>query len=858
MRVGVRNITLLLICCVWIVGTCQGQVTTEPERDNVDSRMMGLDWWNGSRAYPNGEIPSGAYVAAYARLKQYEQLQSRSNIEWKNMGPHNISGRMLSVAVNPQNPNTVYAGSASGGLWRSRSGGKGADAWEAVQTDFPLLAASCIAYHPQDSNIMVLGTGEVYNYQAVGTGTVVWRTRGTYGFGILMSYDGGNTWTHSLNWAYTNLRGVNKVVFDPHDSNRIYAATTEGVYMTPNLGADWFLMLNKKMVTDLVIHPEQQGLILAVAGNLQHPDRGVYRSLDGGGIWTKVNLGVEFFGKIELAMAPSAPDTVYASVGYAVDAPSELRISTDFGLNWAPIGNQAFTYGWFAHDVVVSPTNPEAVICAGYDVWKLNFGLNTLTKKTDWQAGYRAANAPGTPDGPSNYVHQNIHEIQFDPSNAQRIYFATDGGIYLTEDGGETFTNCNGGLQTAQFYPGVSSDPLDSTFFLGGLQNNGTAIYEGSTSWRRVLGEEGGFTAIDPRNPATILTGSSWLKTYRSTNRGFSFQEVGIPTQSQASTNFISPFVMAPGHPDRIYFGASSVYRTDDVASSIISASGDNFDSGRKVISIGVSFQNKDKLYVSTSPLTQGSLGNVVVTPPAKILRSTDGGSSWTNLSQNLPDRLTMDLAVHPRNDDIVYAVMSGFGTHHVFKTLNGGETWIAVGQGLPDVPFQAVVLDPLQPKHVYVGGDLGVWFSEDEGQTWEYLTGELGDPVVVTDLSISAANRKLRVASFGRGMLEMPLMHEAWATAAEQALDGDFWHISPNPSAGNAAVKATLTESANISIDLLGLDGRVIQRVVSSEWLAAGSVEVNLQADDLPAGVYVLRIRSDRGTKAIRWVKSR
>lgn len=856
MREEFRKLTLLLLSSVMMVGICRGQETATPQIDlSNDIRAVAQDFWNGSRAYPNQNIPAGSFVRAFAELKRNTQVSTRADIAWESMGPVNIAGRMLSIAVNPANSNTILAGSAGGGLWKSVSGGKGARAWSPVTTGFPLQAVTCITYHPVDSNIIFVGSGEVYNYQAAGTGNVVWKTRGTYGTGILMSTDGGSSWSQALDWDYGDLRGVNKIAFDPTDLNKVYAATTEGVYLSPDLGTNWFKMLNKKMVTDLVIHPDSSGWVLAAVGNLGHPDRGIYLSKDGGGTWIQSNLGVDFEGKIQLAFDPASPNTVYASVGDAQNSTTELFRSGDFGDWWFPVGSQTFTYGWFAHDVAVDPTNPDVVICAGKNIWKYQVTQGQFVQKTDYQKGFLSANAPGTPDGPADFVHENIHQIVFDPSNPSVILFATDGGIYTSEDGGQTFKNCNGGLQTAQFYAGVTSDPGDSTFFLGGLQNNGLGIYEGSSSWRRAIGGEGGYTAIDPRTGTTIFSGSSWLETSKSTNRGLSFTSVGIPAQTRLTSNFIAPFVMAPGDPDRMYFGGSKMYKSDDMGGQVVEVSNGDLDSGRKVISITVSHQDANKLYVSTSPLTQGDVGNILVQPRAKILLSTDAGETWTDINQELPDRMAMDLAVHPRDDQTLYAVLGGFGTSHVYKTTDGGASWLAVGTGLPDVPFTAIVIDPLQPKHIYVGGDLGAWVSEDSGDSWEFLTGDLGDPIMVSDLSISASNRKLRMATSGRGMMEMPMIHEAWATSISRPALAGSWDVHPNPSPNGAGIiEGVLEASDMVSIDLLAIDGRMIQQISSEQTVASGTTAFEINAENLPAGMYLIRIQSEHAIKTLRW----
>ncbi len=594
--------------------------------------------------------------------------------------------------------------------------------------------------------------------------------------------------------------------------------------------------------------------MLAAVGNLKHPDRGIYRSTDGGGVWVKVSPASDFFGKIMLGINPVSPDTVYASLGFAVGTGTDLFVTTDFGLSWGPRGNRVMTNGWFAHEVVVNPNNPSHVIIGGYDVWSYDASLNQLMQKSDWQKGSFAANAPGTPDGPADYVHQNIHDIVVDPLDPDRMYFATDGGIYVSNDAGQTFRNANGGLQTAQFVPGVSSDPQDSAFFIGGLQNSGIAIYEGTPSWRRAIGGPGGYTAIDPRGGSTIFAGSSFLKTYTSPNQGLSFVDAGVPTQSFNSANFVAPFVMAPGHPERMYFGGSAMYRSENFSGQITEVSNGVLDSGRKVISIAVSYQNKNKLYVSTSPLTQGSLGNIVVTPPARILVSEDGGATYRIISQALPDRMAMDLAVDPRDDDVLYAVMSGFGSSHVYKTTDGGSTWSAVGSGLPDVPFYAIAIDQQKGEHIYIGGDMGAWMSEDQGQNWTYLTGDLGDPFMVTDLSICEANRKLRMATNGRGMMEALLVHPGNPTSVQGEIERLGVTISPNPSRGATAtvmLGAHLMEPASVTV--LGIDGRLVSSYPHA--IHPGIMSFDLKLDDLSAGMYLISVEAGGRRQVLKWV---
>src|SRR4029450_6467691 len=149
---------------------------------------------------------------------QMKQSSSRSTFfpgTWEAIGPMNFGGRTLALCFNPLNPNTIFAGSASGGLWRSFTAGIGPNAWHQIETGFPLLGVAAIAINPTDSNEIFIGTGEVYNDQNTGTGFAVRTTRGTYGIGILKSSDGGMTWSKSLDWQYDELKGVQDILINP-------------------------------------------------------------------------------------------------------------------------------------------------------------------------------------------------------------------------------------------------------------------------------------------------------------------------------------------------------------------------------------------------------------------------------------------------------------------------------------------------------------------------------------------------------------------------------------------------------------------------------------------------------------------
>ncbi|HEY7751066.1 MAG TPA: hypothetical protein VH917_02150, partial [Ignavibacteriaceae bacterium] len=241
-----------------------------------------LEMWNKVRAYPGEIIPSDGFYNAFTEINLRFDRSNKSNSvnEWKAIGPHNTGGRTNALAFNPQNPNTLYAGSASGGLWRSYSAGVGVDAWHYVSTGFPVLGVSSIEIAQNDSNIIYIGTGEVYNYNGAGHGAAYRDLRGTYGMGILKSTDGGQTWTKSLDWSYESQRGIWSIKINPLNSNTVFANTTEGVYRSYDAGSSWHQVNSVVMGTDLVINPADTNIILSCHGNFASIGFGIYRSSD--------------------------------------------------------------------------------------------------------------------------------------------------------------------------------------------------------------------------------------------------------------------------------------------------------------------------------------------------------------------------------------------------------------------------------------------------------------------------------------------------------------------------------------------------------------------------------------------------
>jgi len=754
-----KKFTILLLMFAFIVAFLFSFTIIKQGKNNIQLKereeeksdaLDALNFWTRSRAYPNDDIPPAAYYNAYTfsklNLSNNDNLNSYS---FEQIGPHNIGGRTLDVQFNPQNTNTIFAGAASGGLWRSFTGGVGVSVWEQIPTGFPVLGVSSIAIVPNDSNIIYIGTGEVYNYQNEHGGLTIRETRGSYGMGILKSTDYGLTWTKSLDWSYYNQRGIEKIRIDPNNYNIIWAATTEGTYFSTDAGQNWYETHNVKMVTDVVINPVNSNIVYIACGNLNSTGNGIYRTTDGGNSWVKLTNGLpaSYGGKALLEIYQSDPQIVFASIGNgsSTGAGTWLCKSTNGGDNWSIINTYDYsTYqGWYSHWVGVNPTNQNQVLTGGIDIFKSTNGGTNLNQKTHWDHWYFGVTPPGGPEGPPDYVHADQHSITYNPNNPNIIYFGTDGGVFRTTDGGENFTGCNGGYQSTQFYSQFASSYTSAGIGIGGLQDNATAIYLGTDAWKRVIGGDGCASGINSTNENIMYGTYTNLTLYRSTNLGDNFNNITPPNSSGAG--FYAPFVVCYSNPSVLYAGSNRVHKSTNQGSSwsIVNV-GQTLD-GNPLLVMTASNFSTDTIYVTTTPVS--SRGNVFVT--------FNGGTTWSNITGILPDRYLTDIAIAPHNASTVYVTVAGYGSSHLFKSTNAGQTWIDIGSSLPDAPGFSVIVDPLDADNVFYGNDITVYASTDAGSTWFEYSNGLPEAVFVYDLNIITTNHRLRVATHGNGVYE-------------------------------------------------------------------------------------------------------
>ena len=687
-----------------------------------------MRWFYGQRAYPFDDIPQTATMDAWQQ-KQATRNRSTLDESWSQIGPTNMAGRMLCLAWHPTNTSIIYAGAASGGLWKTTNGGSN---WFSLTDDLPSLAVGSVALEPGNPNTIYIGTGEgSFNIDAV------------FGAGVFKSTDGGSTWnTTGLSWTQSQGRAINKIVIDPTNTQIVYAASNRssggGIYKSTNGGTSWSLY-HTGDVKDLVIHPTNASVLYCAVGYpWGNAENGIFKSTDSGVTWTRFSTGLPSatsMGRMTLSISPTNPLVIYVGISQIISSGAGLYgiyKTTDGGSNWtlqATSPNMYSGQGWYNIVCAVDPSNPAIVYSSGLDCYKSTDSGVTWTRKSIWSY----------PSSHSSYAHADHHALAFMPGTPTTIIIGTDGGLSKSTNGGDTWSNLNNGLATYQFYA-MGNDLLSPSVCYGGTQDCGTNKYSGSTSWTLVNGGDGGYCNVDFTNSNIVYSEIQQGTHYKSTNAGSSWSQ--IQSGISGAGGWVTPVAMDPTNANKLYTGTNIVYQTTN--------------GGTLWTAISTALSGTDLSTIAVAPSSPSTI-YVGYSSGGAVYKTTNTGVNWTSIGYSnagFPNRCVTRIAVHPTDANILYVTVSGYGTGHVFKSTNGGTSWTNISTGLPDLPCNAFAIDPGNTSNLYVGNDLGVYASTDAGASWnDYSTGLPN--VVVDDMAFHPTTGTLRVATHGRGMWE-------------------------------------------------------------------------------------------------------
>jgi len=707
------------------------------------------------RAYPNDSVDWLAYIrAAEQRDQMADMFLPMSGTRWEFVGPRNasppyrtyfgtaaVSGRVNAVAYDPVNPNIYYMGAPQGGVWKTTDGGQ---TWQPLTDYWQFLQVACIAVHPTDPNILYVGTGDFQGWMR------------PFSQGIMKSTDGGQTWRRLGDLVFGN-RCVSDIVIDPENPNILTVCTGWGPYQnvpgdiwrSTDGGESWTRVSNVSSIwSDLAVSARNPSTGVRYYYAVGHGNPGrLLRSDNRGQTW--VALPAPFSGNqrsLRVATSPNNPDRVYLMSG----SNSQVWVSNDAGNTWSAMNpgvDGGFYQAWYDATMHISRDS------AGNDV--LYLGLVDLVQWTPTY-GWRSIGRGFTDQA---IIHVDIHSMAINPRNPNELLIGTDGGVYrLTytpSTGAVNIVGLNATLGITQFYA-AAFHPNDPTRMMGGAQDNATPRANGNlNAWQCIIGGDGGYCAFNPTNPDIQYGSYQNLNILRTTNNWASSSNI-TPNYGSDRRAFIAPLTLHPAQPNWLLAGTDHLWRWNETTRSWEARLGRQRLTNGTLRAIAGAPNNANVIY------TGGDDGQVWMT--------TNGGANWRQINANLPVRAVMDIAVHPTNPYKVYVALGGTGTPHVYRcdnTLANSPQWVNISgfglAGLPDVHTNSIALDPAAPDTViYVGNDVGFFYTLDGGVTWRNGTQPLGLPnVQVNTVRVVPNTGYLMAATYGRGMwrVRLPLV---------------------------------------------------------------------------------------------------
>lgn len=813
----------------------------------TEKKLFPSDWFHYQRSYPNNDIPFERYYAALEKTKTMGDAP-QSALNWLLTGPTNVGGRITAVAVDPANTNIIIAGTAAGGIFKTTNGGLN---WS-PKTDFkPGLAIGSLAMDPTNSNIIYCGTGEPNN-----------GTDNYGGFGMLKSTDKGETWNLI---GLADSKVIAGVVVHPLKPTLLYAAvsgglyskgTNRGIYKSNNSGLNWtqvFFMNDSTSAIDIAVDPQDTSRIYcAMMERLRGPtfrkaggvSSGVFMSTNAGANWSRLGNGLPAaannIGRICIAVAPSNPNYVYA-LYRRVSNPALVSHdnvfegfykSTNKGANWTKMPNSILpgefsNFGWYFGLITIDPTDFNKVYVGDIDIYRTTNGGTAWTNVTEAYSGT------------FDMQHPDQHALWVNPANANHMINGNDGGIFTTTNGGVNWSK-KYDLPISQFYASTIDYLLPHRKY-GGMQDNGTAGTQagGTGNWEFFYGGDGFVTLVDYTNSNTIYAESQFGNIGRSTDGGNFFTDItnGLDL---SRTNWHTPFILDNVDPNILYFGSYRLYRTTNKGNSWTAISPDltRGPNGRlgtiTCISSAVPTGNTQRvLYVGTDDW--------------KVSVSTNTGSSWTDVTGNLPQRYVTDVLADKRNPAVAYVTLSGYnlddGNAHIFRTTNYGANWTDISSNMPDIPVNSIIIDYNRDSVLYVGTDAGVFYTRNLGGSWSVLgTGMPNAPVF--DLNFHQPTQKLVAGTHGRSIWELDVTVLPVKQISTVVGDYKLHQNYPNPFNPKTKIIFDIKKSGFVTLKVFDISGREITTLVSGVKLP-GSYEAEFDGAGLASGAYFYRIEA-------------
>jgi photosystem II stability/assembly factor-like uncharacterized protein len=714
---------------------------------------------------------SGLGAIASAQQAYRFDAATVSGLPARNIGSATMSGRIAAVdAIDQDGRITVFVGSASGGVWKSVNGGT---TYKPVFDREEVQSIGAVTIDPSNPKTVWVGTGESWTRNSVSIGAGVYR-----------STDGGENWS---NVGLKDSEHIARILVDPDDGNKVLACALghlwddndeRGVFRTTDGGKTWKKVLAGANVSTgcamMSMSRQEPNVIYAALWDFRRrgwtfrsggPGSGLYKSTDGGEHWSEINdssakgLPAKPWGRVALAVAPSKPQVVYANIEAEKRG---LYRSDDAGASWTKLDASNYMVWrpfYFGH-LIVDPKDENKI-------FKPDLILMLSTN------GGKSFNVV------SGGAHGDFHDVWIDPKNPSIVITGDDGGLWRSEDGGNLWKH-QMNLPVSQFYH-VSTDNSDPYHVYGGLQDNsswvGDSSYPGGVSnsrWENMFGGDGFWMFEDTSDPNYIYAeaqGGEIGRVNRYTHEVRRIQPLPDYGEKKLRFNWNTPIHMSPNEKGTIYIGAQFLFRSRDHGQTWERISPDlttnDAEKQKQEESGGVTIDNSSaEMHTTIYSISESPKNGQIIwvgTDDGNLQITRDGAKTWTNVIGNVSglakNSWVSTIETSRFDEATAYATFDrhtfGDMKPYVYKTTDYGKTWTALrAQESGAHGFAHVIKEDVVDSHLlFLGTELGLWMSVDDGQHWAQYKGSNFPAVAVDDIAVQARDGDLVLATHGRGI---------------------------------------------------------------------------------------------------------